>query len=328
MAASAPNSSVVRFSSRALPRQGRGRAIEELHERGLLATRFVPCGQAVPRVDLTRRTLPGLAVLNASYAGLRHAGGLARSGQPGSDDLFLCMILSGTSVASRHAREVTLSDGDAVLMTGEGAAWSFASRDLVNVAGLRLRRAALMPLVPNLDDAVMHRIPGDASGLRLLRKYLEVVANDETLAEPTSQRLIVSHLYDLAALALGARSDSKEFAQGGTVRSVRLAAVKADIVANLQDGDLNASIVAMRNRMSVRYLHKLFQNEGTTYSAFVLDQRLARAHDLLKSPLRSLRPISTIAFEVGFNDVSYFNRAFRRRYRATPSDLRNLAMTN
>ena len=40
----------------------------------------------------------------------------------------------------------------------------------------------------------------------------------------------------------------------------RLAAIKADIVANLQDGNLNATMIATRNRVTVRYLHKLFQN--------------------------------------------------------------------
>jgi len=33
--------------------------------------------------------------------------------------------------------------------------------------------------------------------------------------------------------------------------------------------------------------------------------------------------ISSIAYDVGFGDLSYFNRAFRRRYDATPSDIRN-----
>ena len=65
MAPSAPNFTVVRFSSCALPERGRAQAIEELHERGLLATRFAPCGKGLPRVDLTRRTVPGLAVLTA-----------------------------------------------------------------------------------------------------------------------------------------------------------------------------------------------------------------------------------------------------------------------
>ena len=34
------------------------------------------------------------------------------------------------------------------------------------------------------------------------------------------------------------------------------------------------------------------------------------------------RSISAVAYEAGFGDLSYFNRTFRRRYRATPSQVR------
>jgi AraC-like DNA-binding protein len=34
------------------------------------------------------------------------------------------------------------------------------------------------------------------------------------------------------------------------------------------------------------------------------------------------RSISEIALSSGFGDVSYFNRAFRRRYGASPSEVR------
>jgi AraC-like DNA-binding protein len=323
MATSAPNYTVVRFSSCALPKQGRGKAIEELCERGVLATRFTPCGEALPHVDVTRRAMPGLQILTATYGGVRHEGVPAKAGRQGSDDVYLCIIVNGTSLARRHAREVALRDGDAVLMTSEGTAWSFTSPTSVNVAGLRLPRSALAPLVPNLDDAVMRAMPRDADGLRLLRKYLGIVADDAAMAAPPSQRLITSHIYDLAALAIGATCDGDAVAESRTVRAVRLAAIKADIVANLHDGDLNATRVATRNRVTVRYLHKLFQNEGITYSEFVLGQRLARAFGMLRNPLHARRAISTIAFELGFNDLSYFNRGFRRRYDATPSDIRN-----
>jgi AraC-like DNA-binding protein len=177
--------------------------------------------------------------------------------------------------------------------------------------------------VPNLDDAVMRPIPRDTGGLRLLRKYLEVVADDTALAAPASQRLIVHHFYDLAALALGATCGRDALSETSSVGAVRLAAIKADIVANLNEGDLNTTMVASRNRVTVRYLHRLFQNDGITYSVFVLGQRLARAHGILINPLHSRRAIGDIAFELGFNDLSYFNRTFRRRYHATPSDVRN-----
>jgi AraC-like DNA-binding protein len=311
---------VARFSTSALPEQGRGRAMDELRERGLLATRFAPCGEAAPQVDLANRIMPGLRILTATYAGVRHENLPDRS--RGGDDLCLCMILTGTSLVSQRAREKVLADGDAVLMTAE-AAWSFTSPSAVDVAGLRVPRSALAPLVPNLDDAVMRRIPAATAGLRLLRKYIEVVADDEALAMPVSQRVITGHLHDLAALALGAADRGERLAGGGSIRAARLAAVKADIVANLHDGNLGAGMVAARNRMTVRYLHRLFESEAVTYSEFVLGHRLARAYALLRNPLHAGRGIGTIAYDLGFNDLSYFNRTFRRRYHATPSDVRN-----
>jgi AraC-like DNA-binding protein len=65
----------------------------------------------------------------------------------------------------------------------------------------------------------------------------------------------------------------------------------------------------------------LFESDGTTFSRFLLDQRLARAHRMLSNPVLAERTISTIAYEAGFGDLSHFNRAFRRRYGAAPSDV-------
>jgi len=322
MVISTPDYTVVRFSSRTLPKHGRGKALEELHERGLLPTRFVRYGNAAPRVDLVNRTMPGLRILTASFTSVRR-----ESVRQEGDLLYLCMTLTGTTVGSQGGREMILSDGDAVLMTNEEANWTMSSPSSVNIAGIRMPRSAIAPLVPRLGNMTMQRIARDTSGLRLVRKYLEVVADDDALAAPASQRLIIGHFYDLVALALGARSDAKALAADKTVGAVRLAAIKADIVANLDDGNLNATVVATRNHVTLRYLHKLFESDGITYSQFVLGQRLARAYFLLRNPLHSRCAISTIAFELGFNDLSYFNRTFRRRYNATPSEIRDGAGT-
>jgi AraC-like DNA-binding protein len=318
MVTSAPDYTVVRFSSCALPEDGRGKALEELHERGLLPTKFMRYGNAAPRVDLVNRTMPGLRILTASYTSVLREG-VRQEG----DLLYLCMTLSGTTVGSRRGHEMVLSDGDAVLMTNEEATWTMSSPSSVKIAGIRVPRSAIAPLVPKLENVTMRRITKDTSGLRLLRKYLDVVADDEALAASASQRLIVGHFYDLVALALGASSDAKALAADRTVGAVRLAAIRADILANLDDGKLNATAVATRHRLTVRYMHKLFESDGITYSEFVLRERLARAYCLLTNPLHSGRAISTIAFELGFNDLSYFNRTFRRRYSATPSEIRD-----
>ena len=83
--------------------------------------------------------------------------------------------------------------------------------------------------------------------------------------------------------------------------------------------------VAARHGVTPRYVHKLFEGEGIPYTQFVLRQRLERAYRRLRDPRFAASSVSAIAYDAGFGDLSYFNRAFRRRYGATPSDVRSAA---
>ena len=80
--------------------------------------------------------------------------------------------------------------------------------------------------------------------------------------------------------------------------------------------------------MTPRYVQRLFETEGTTFSAYLLGQRLALAQRMLSDPRYAGWSITAIAFEAGFGDLSYFARAFRSRYGATPSDFREAARSN
>ena len=80
--------------------------------------------------------------------------------------------------------------------------------------------------------------------------------------------------------------------------------------------------VATRHGISVRYVHKLFEDDGRTYSQVVLGARLDHALRQLRDPCCALRTVSAIAGAAGFGDLSYFNRTFRRRYGMTPSEAR------
>jgi transcriptional regulator GlxA family with amidase domain len=68
-----------------------------------------------------------------------------------------------------------------------------------------------------------------------------------------------------------------------------------------------------------------FQAEDRSFTDVVLEQRLLRAHWMLMDPVNAGQSISWIAFGAGFNDLSCFNGTFRRRYGATPFDVRKTA---
>jgi AraC-like DNA-binding protein len=193
---------------------------------------------------------------------------------------------------------------------------------------IALRRRKLASMVPGLEDTFLHPIPTNNEALQLLTNYVRLLDGALTLTTSEVRRTFVGHVYDLAALAIGASRDAAETAKNDGVRAARLHAIKADIVASSSEHELTLAALAIRHRVTPRYVQMLFEAEGMTFSRFLLDQRLGRAHRMLSNPALAERTVSAIAYDAGFGDLSHFNRAFRRRYGETPSDVRSSARRN
>jgi len=168
-------------------------------------------------------------------------------------------------------------------------------------------------------------VPKDTTALRVLTQYVSLARDELAAAQGDLQHLFAHHVYDLLGLALGATRDAAAEARAHGLSAARLRSVKADILAHLGEDSLVVGAVARRQGISESYIRKLFESEHTSFTEFVLNERLARAYRMLVSPLGAARPVSAVAFEVGFGDLSYFNRAFRRRFGATPSEVRAAA---
>lgn len=128
--------------------------------------------------------------------------------------------------------------------------------------------------------------------------------------------------YDLTVLTPGTAGNDEEAARGGGSRAARLRAAKAYIAANSSRQGVSVGIVATYLGLTPRSLQRLFEADGTTLSAFLLDQRLICAYRMLRDPQFSGVPVSSIAYDAGFGDLSYFNRRFRRLFGTTPKVIR------
>lgn len=193
------------------------------------------------------------------------------------------------------------------------------------MAGEGSGHSAVAPFARRLDDAPIRFVPRGTEALDLLLLYARAIADGQRLHTPELRRLAVTHIHELIAATVSATQDSLAIAGGRGIRAARLRAIMADISANPGDCDLTAAAIAQRQRVTPRYVHRLFESEGLTFSAYVLERRLSRAQRILSVPRFSDRTITSVAFDVGFGDLSYFNRVFRLRYDATPSEIRQKA---
>jgi AraC-like DNA-binding protein len=168
----------------------------------------------------------------------------------------------------------------------------------------------------------MSVMPNATEPLRLLARYVRLLIEHPALIETAAlRRLAVHHVHDLIALAIGATRDAADVAVGRGLRAARMRAIKADIAENLH-GDVSVDALSARHNISPRYIRKLFEGENTSLSQFVLGARLTRVRRMLTDPRQDGRTIADIALAAGFNDLSTFNREFRRRFGTTPSHVR------
>jgi AraC-like DNA-binding protein len=102
--------------------------------------------------------------------------------------------------------------------------------------------------------------------------------------------------------------------------------IEAFIQRHLHDPELSPRAIAAAHHISVSYLHRVFQRNDTTVSAWIRRQRLEHARRDLGDPAQRTLPVHRIASRWGFNDHSTFTRAFRTAYGVPPNDYRDRSL--
>lgn len=308
-----------RFRTTDFPERDRLEAWREIIGRAVMNVEIESIPDSQYASDITLRLLPDLCMSSGTTTGMKYR---RRPALIDNDDLIMHISLSGGFRA--HQREFGLSKGQAVLMSaGQTGLVSFLDESYLI---LRMPLRVMSPIVGDLDGTLYRPIFKDTEALQLLVKYADAIRRMPALGEPDARHLAAAHIRDLVALTLGATRHGAEIANGRGLRAARLRATKADIDDHIGRPDLSISEIALRQRVTPRYIQMLFETEGTTFSEFVLNARLLRAHRILTDPRLGNRPIISVALDAGFRDLSYFNRTFRRRFGDTPSGVRAAAL--
>jgi len=288
---------------------------------------------AIERVDVTLldneppdgacsvRLLPNVAIMNTVSGANTISRRTRRHVDDGKDDFVLCIVTGGELAFSRNGAELeTYATGEAYLGRADRPSEHRLPKD-VRYLDIVLPRSLLAPAARDAETASRSKLPRTPE-LDLLRLYAEALTGDVGDLSAETSACSATHVFDLVVKAVGGTRDANEMADGRGVRAARLKVLKADIRANVARPELSLDFLAARHGLSPQYMRSLFNSEGTTFSDIVLEGRLCLARRLLADRFRPDRRISEVAFEVGFNDLSYFNRTFRRRFGMTPSDAR------
>ena len=236
----------------------------------------------------------------------------------GNDDFVLLVNRGG--LLHENRRDSALAAGAAVLQNNSCPAY-ITTKEVGCAWNVVVPRRTLARLLPAAEDMIGASVDANSTALRLLRGYVSTLLEDVDI-DPQTLAAAGDHIAELTALALSSAAASAVEGARAARKAARRLALQRDIRMRVADPALTLEMIAKAHGISERYLQRLLEEQGTSFTDYVRELRLALAYRELLSPAHQARRISDIAFGAGFSDLSYFNRCFRRRYGATPSDVR------
>lgn len=236
---------------------------------------------------------------------------------------YLGFNLAPTALGfSQSGRQNVIAAGQASLFSGTDAFRCDGARNWVSVG---IPKPALDGAIRNLGDLTAVALDGTSASMRYLRQYAGMLMQPGGFVrDPTLDPHIAGVLHDLMALVVGAAGDAAVLAQGRGLRAARCADVLHEIRKGFADPAFSVQRVAAKTGMSPSYVQKLLTETGVSFTERVIELRLVKAQAMLADRRNDHLKVGDVALACGFNEISYFNRCFRRRFGDTPSAWRGV----
>lgn len=236
----------------------------------------------------------------------------------GKETLTLTLQHRGVAERSQDGRHAVVRPGQFSLSDSRRP-FSKALRQEFSLTSFQFPRSAL-----GVTDVELRGVTATAFGLdeplsALLAGHLERLdSGAESVAVAQAHRL-ATVTCDLLACLIQERHGRLPPQEPAAVQAMLLR-IKEYTLRHLSDPDLSLVAIASAHRVSLRYLHKLFETEGLTAARWILQQRLERCRRELVRTASYAPPVATVAHSWGFASASHFSRAFRLAYGISPKE--------
>jgi AraC-like DNA-binding protein len=166
------------------------------------------------------------------------------------------------------------------------------------------------------------RVNGAEGTAALLVPFLRRLAGQVFAHEVDIADRLARNVVDLTETLLLERTGELPATRSEAPRRLLRLRICDDIRRRLASPDLSPAELAARHHISVRYLHRLFEEGGVPVSQWIRDQRLQRARQDLSDPALDRVPVAVIGARWGLPAPSQFNRQFKARFGLTPGQYR------
>lgn len=236
----------------------------------------------------------------------------------GREYLILSIQQRGTAVKEQDGRESLMRPGDFSLSDSSRPFRKRLDGEFSFVA-FHFPRRELQVRDDDLRELTATAFTGDTGTAALVSAYFTRMAREAAAFDDAVRRRVAGTALDLLTLLIDEHR-GRAGSRAAKAAAASLVRVKDHITRHLADPGLSPATIAAAHFMSVRHLHKLFEQDGATVAGWIRTQRLERCRRDLLRPTAQELGVAGIARRWGFVSPSHFSRAFRAAYGMSPRD--------
>ncbi len=215
----------------------------------------------------------------------------------------------GCGVSRQGRHEAVLQPG-AFTLCDASQPYSLEFSGFNQMMVLRFPAAQLMARMDDPERYIGRAMDAHLGANRVLTGFLRSVWENEDVGADFEEA-IPGIIMDMMAGAFKAGNDSS----GGDRVDDRSKCIRAYIDAHISDPALRASTVARATGVSSRSMQMMFARSGMTATEYIVMQRLKLAAARL---MNGATNITELAYDLGFSDLTYFSKSFKRRFGVSP----------
>jgi AraC-like DNA-binding protein len=234
------------------------------------------------------------------------------------ENLFLLLQIEGECGIEQYGRQTLVAPGDCILVDSSSPSTFHFGGRFSNHLSVHLPRQIFFSDRSTRVD-VSRRVEADDPMSSILRGLVAKLMKTDSANKraPELRQLLFS-----ATRQAFASNDGDDFSVRSDCAYHRIEIVQILIDRHLTEKKLTPQWLATRVGVSLRTLQGDFSVLGTTVNSLIRMRRLHYARDQLSLVREGTdTTIAEVAYNSGFNDISYFNRCFKKIFSCSPKTI-------
>lgn len=233
-------------------------------------------------------------------------------------DFFCVLFLNRGRCHLSQGSNATIIVPNQISLWDSARPATFESTEPVHQVSLLVPHQVGTAMVPGIEAMCGTSINASAGLGQMLLSHLKQLHANLDFVSIDDRAAVLRATVELIAAAFRPEMELS----GSGFRRVLLRRIQDYILVNIGDPELSPATIAKEFRVSVRYLHRLFESTHFTVGGWIRKRRLLTAQAALTSKSNAGISVTQIAMSCGFSDQSHFSHTFKQEFGLSPRDYR------